>query len=329
MWNVTSCLQALVFHIYGRLGSWFRPTFLLAFCFSHPSPNLAVLPAVSLSACHHWGRSIKSDVFIFFRCQDRIFLFPSPTSRYPSHSPFCFYGLRDVITKLLISTSCQAGLEKSTSFSNFLFLGFLSPFLCVNQKDYLISLLELFAYRIFILFPFWEGIWHGGFNSGLHLRQAEIRGPCRFLSPESARSAAGLCPAVFSHARWPLGPGTMWAAWKKLTVSYQDRAASATPSAWSQHFPTRQLLIPKSPSALRAAGPRQAIRGPHDCICPPHRQSIPSEVILWQGTHSWVRDSSRKPISLCPWRKDLSKRPLDPHYGRILHIWVCNICLQD
>lgn len=70
------------------------------------------------------------------------------------HPTLLLYGLKDVITKLLISTSCQAGLEKSTSFSNFLFLGFLSPFLCVNLMDYLISLLELFTYRIFILFPF-------------------------------------------------------------------------------------------------------------------------------------------------------------------------------
>lgn len=204
------------------------------------------------------------------------------------------YGLKDVITKLLISTSCQAGLEKSTSFSNFLFLGFLSPFLCVNLMDYLISLLELFTYRIFILFPFWEGIWHGGFNSGLYLQQAEIKGPCRFLSPDSAHSAARLCPAVFPRARWPLGPGDTVGHLRKSPLSRQDRAASATASTWSQPFPTRQLLIPKSPSVLlKGAGPRQAICGPHDCVCPPHRQNIPSEVILWQGTHSWVRDPSR------------------------------------
>ena len=157
--NVTSCLRALVFLIYGRLGSWSRLAFPLAFCFSHRLPIwlfclLFPLVDVITEEVKTTQRSIKSDVFIFFKCQDRIFLFLSPTSRYPSHSPFCFYGLKDVITKLLISPSCQAGSEKSTSFSNFLFLGFLSPFLCVNLMDYLISLLELFAYRIFILFPF-------------------------------------------------------------------------------------------------------------------------------------------------------------------------------
>ena len=38
MGNVTSCLRALVFLIYGRLGSWSRLAFPLAFCFSHHLP---------------------------------------------------------------------------------------------------------------------------------------------------------------------------------------------------------------------------------------------------------------------------------------------------
>lgn len=136
--------------------------------------------------------------------------------------------------------------------------------------DYLISLLKqncLFACRIFILFPFWEGAWHGGFDSGPHLLQAETKGS---MHVSVTRVCSVLYQALFSSVcKWKVSPWSLGQCelTGEMSVSDQNGVTSAIHGAWSQPFPTNCSKVGSSHSEihimlLSGAGLRQAIPQP-------------------------------------------------------------------
>lgn len=138
-----------------------------------------------------------------------------------SHCPFYFYGLKYDIAMLLICL-LPGGLIKVLHPSNFLFLGFSSPFLCLNLMYDLISLLEQNCLPAGYLSYFLSGKEFGGvgLTLGSTSRKLIPKGPSMFLSPGSGQWAARLCSAVFANARCHRGP------WGSV-----GQATSATPGS--------------------------------------------------------------------------------------------------
>lgn len=131
---------------------------------------------------------------------------PYSTSRFLPHLPFCFSGFKYII-KLQISPLARQA-RRSLHPPNLLFLGFSSPFLCLNLKDYLISLLKQNCLSAGYLSFFLSGKELGMVGLTLDSTSYKLRpkGPCMFLSPGSGQSSTRLCSLVFANGRCHLGP---------------------------------------------------------------------------------------------------------------------------
>lgn len=155
--------------------------------------------------------------------------------------------------------------------------------------DYLISLLELFAYRIFMVFPFRR------FGMvGLILDSTSdswIKGQAGFCHRVCSFCHQALSCSVFMQGDL-LGQGLMWATWEKAHCQSPGQSSISPPSTWSPSLPGSSSF-PKSPSVLlRVLGPDKPSVA-HMTLYALHTDRIfHLEVIMWQGTDSWLETLS-------------------------------------
>lgn len=170
---------------------------------------------------------------IFFKCQDPIFFRLLLPGFYPT------------ITSALMVLSTVSPSYKSLPparwarrslypSANLLFLGFSSPFLCLNLiscQNRNVCLQDIYP------ISFLEGAWHGGFDFGLHFLKAETKGS---IYVSLTRVWSVCYQALFSSVceckvvPWSLGGSALTG---EMSVSHQSKVAVTTPSVWSQLFP--------------------------------------------------------------------------------------------
>lgn len=142
---------------------------------------------------------------VFFKCQDPLFFHILLPGSYPTF-PSALVGLSILSSCRSLPLARQA--QRSLHPPNLLFLGFSSPFLCLNLRDYLISLLKQNCLPAGYLSSFLSGKELGMVGLTLDSTSYKLRpkDPCMFLSPGSGQSSTRLCSLVFANGRCLLGP---------------------------------------------------------------------------------------------------------------------------